>query len=76
MTKQAEEISEFLDSKTIESLGTFLEKEKGFEASADLIAIAFGAEKGFAKMKKEGIQKLVTSFKNNLTLLIQKTWAL
>ena len=74
MIKQAEEITEFLDSKTIESLGTFLDKDRGFEASADLIAIAFGAEKGFSKIKKDGIQKLVNSFKNNLTLLIQKTW--
>ena len=41
MTKQADEISDFLDSKTIESLSTFLEKEKGFEASADIIAVAF-----------------------------------
>ena len=74
MTKQADEISDFLDSKTIESLSTFLEKEKGFEASADAIAVAFGANEGFSKIKKDGIQKLVASFKNNLTLLIQKTW--
>ena len=53
MTKQADEISDFLDSKTIESLGSFLEKEKGFESFGDVIAIAFGAEKGFSKMKKD-----------------------
>ena len=74
MTKQADEISDFLDSKTIESLSTFLEKEKGYEASADIIAVAFGANEGFSKIKKDGIAKLVASFKNNLTLLIQKTW--
>ena len=74
MTKQADEISEFLDSKTIDALGTFLEKEKGFEASVDIIAIAFGSDKGFSKIKKEGVEKLVSSFKKNLTLLIQKTW--
>ena len=74
MTKQAEELSEFLDSKTIESLGSFLDKEKGYESFGDVIAIAFGSEKGFSKMKKDAVEKLVTSFKNNLTLLIQKTW--
>ena len=74
MTKQADEISDFLDSKTIESLTTFLDKDKGFEASADIIAVAFGSKEGFSKIKKDGIAKLVASFKNNLTLLIQKTW--
>ena len=74
MTKQADEISDFLDSKTIESLSTLLEKVKGYEASADIIAVAFGANEGFSKIKKDGIAKLVASFKNNLTLLIQKTW--
>ena len=74
MTKQADEISEFLDSKTIDALGTFLKKDKGYESSADLIAIAFGSEKGFSKKKGEAVEKLVSSFKNNLTLLIQKTW--
>ena len=74
MTKQADEISEFLDSKTIDALGTFLGKEKGYESSADIIAIAFGSDKGFSKIKKDGVDKLVDSFKKNLTLLIQKTW--
>ena len=74
MIKQAGEITEFLDSNTINALSTFLEKEKGYEASADLIAIAFGSEKGFAKKKGDAVEKLVSSFKNNLKLLIQKTW--
>ncbi|MCR4900482.1 MAG: hypothetical protein K5907_06675 [Treponema sp.] len=74
MTKQADEITDFLDSDTINSLSTFLEKEKGYESSADLIAAAFGSEKGFSKMKKDAVEKLVSSFKNNLKLLIQKTW--
>ena len=74
MTKQADEITDFLDSDTINSLSTFLDKEKGYESSADLIAAAFGSEKGFSKMKKDAVEKLVSSFKNNLKLLIQKTW--
>ena len=48
MTKQADILTEFLDSKTIDSLSTFLNKEKGYESSADAIAIAFGSGKGFA----------------------------
>ncbi|MBR5400685.1 MAG: hypothetical protein IK102_02635 [Treponema sp.] len=74
MTKQAGEITEFLDSKTIDALSTFLEKDKGYESSADLIAAAFGSDKGFSKIKAASVEKLVSSFKNNLTLLIQKTW--
>ena len=74
MTKQADILTEFLDSKTIDSLSVFLNKEKGYESSADAIAIAFGSGKGFAKMKEDAAEKLVSSFKNNLTLLIQKTW--
>lgn len=74
MTKQADILTEFLDSDTIAALSSFLEKSKGFESSADLIANAFGSGKEFSKMDKEGASKLVSSFKNNLTLLIQKTW--
>ena len=74
MTKQADILTEFLDTKTIDSLSTFLDKEKGFESSADTIALAFGSGKGFSKMNKDAAEKLVSSFKNNLTLLVQKTW--
>ncbi|MDY3722714.1 MAG: hypothetical protein SOZ96_09030 [Treponema sp.] len=74
MTKQADILTEFLDSKTIDSLSTFLNKEKSYESSADTIAAAFGSGKGFSKMKNDAVEKLVSSFKNNLTLLIQKTW--
>ena len=74
MTTQEEFISEFLDSSTISSLSDFVSKSEGFCDSADVIATAFGAEKGFSKMPAENVKKLVVSFKNNLTLLIQKTW--
>ena len=74
MTKQADILTEFLDSKTIDSLSTFLNKDKSYESSADTIAAAFGSGKGFSKMKEDAVEKLVSSFKNNLTLLIQKTW--
>ena len=74
MTKQEEFISEFLDSATIAALKDFIEKSESYYDAADLIAVAFGAEKGFSKMPEDGVNKLVISFKNNLTLLIQKTW--
>ena len=74
MTKQEEFISEFLDSATIAALKDFIEKSESYYDAADLIAVAFGAEKGFSKMPEDGVDKLVISFKNNLTLLIQKTW--
>lgn len=74
MTKQEEFISEFLDSATIAALKDFIEKSESYYDAADAIAVAFGAEKGFSKMPEDGVDKLVISFKNNLTLLIQKTW--
>lgn len=74
MTKQADILSDFLDSNTINALPAFLEKTSDYEASADIIAQAYGAQEGFSKTDEAGAKKLVSSFKNNLTLLIQKTW--
>lgn len=74
MTNQEEFISEFLGETAITALKDFISKAGDFYDSADCIAVAFGAEKGFSKMPFENVKKLVVSFKNNLTLLIQKTW--
>lgn len=74
MTTQEEFISEFLDASTISSLSDFISKSEDYYDSADKIAIAFGAAEGFSKMNAASVGKLVVSFKNNLTLLIQKTW--
>ncbi len=74
MTKEADILSDFLDTKTIDALPAFLDKSTDFESSADLIAIAFGADKDFSKIDEAASEKLVSSFKNNLTLLIQKIW--
>ena len=74
MTKQADILSDFVDSNTISALSDFLDKTDSFESAADLIAVAFGATNGFSKIDDSGAVKLVSSFKNNLTLLIQKTW--
>ena len=67
-------ISEFLDEETVKALPKFIDEADNFYEAADAIAVAFGAEKGFSKMPEDGVDKLVISFKNNLTLLIQKTW--
>lgn len=74
MLEQDEFISDFLDSETIAALPAFITEKDNFSASADKIACAFGAKSGFSAMNEESINKLVSSFKNNLTLLIQKTW--
>ena len=74
MTNQEEFISEFLDEETVKALPKFIAEPDNFYEAADAIAVAFGAEKGFSKMPEDGVDKLVISFKNNLTLLIQKTW--
>ena len=74
MSKIDEFIAEFLDSKTVNALSDFINKAGDFNSSADLIATAFGAAAGFSSMDDAAVSKLVVSFKNNLTLLIQKTW--
>lgn len=67
-------ISEFLDSDTIAALPSFISSKDNFKESADKIACAFGSKPGFSSMIDEDVKKLSISFKNNLTLLIQKTW--
>lgn len=67
-------ISDFLDKDTVNELANFLNKAEKFEKAADKIAVAFGSKTGFSKITPENAVKLSHSFKNNLTLLIQKTW--
>lgn len=67
-------INEFIDSDTITALNDFLNASDNLNKSADKIAIAFGSASSFTSKAEEDIQKLVISFKHNLTLLIQKTW--
>ena len=73
MTKQADILSEFLDAKTISALSDFLDKSEGYDDSVKLIASAFGFDFNISNID-EAAKKLLSSFKNNLTLLIQKTW--
>ena len=74
MISANELIADFLDKDTVTALSPFLEKAEKWEKSADKIAAAFGASSGFSKIDDGKAQKLTQSFKNNLTLLIQKTW--
>ena len=74
MSLQEEYISEFLDSDTVKALSVFIDNSNGYEKSADVIAKAFGAADNFSSMNDDASSKLLISFKNNLTLLIQKTW--
>ncbi|MBR5646244.1 MAG: hypothetical protein IKX23_06355 [Treponema sp.] len=74
MKKQDGFITEFLDNKTLSALSDFLSKNENFNKYSDIIATAFGAKPKFSTMKSEDVSKLIVSFKNNLTLLIQKTW--
>lgn len=65
---------EFIEQKNIDALSLFVRNSEDFSAPADSIAKVFGAKDNFSKMTDNEILKLVSSFKNNLTLLIQKTW--
>ncbi|MCF0242116.1 MAG: hypothetical protein HUK25_05720 [Treponema sp.] len=74
MERDNELISDFLDADTVSELKNFIDKAEKYEKAADKIAVAFGSKSGFSKINSENATKLSQSFKNNLTLLIQKTW--
>lgn len=68
-------IKDFLDEKVIDSLSALLSADGGENAfdSAAKIATAFGS--GELKIGTEDEEKrLVTSFRRNLSLLVEKTW--
>jgi hypothetical protein len=70
-------VEEFIDKKTSKALFTFIDsnEEAEFSQSADIIVRAFGADaKNLSQESAYEDKKLIVSFKNNLTLLIQKTW--
>ena len=73
MTKQVDILSEFVDSEVINALSDFLNKSEDFDSDADIIATAFGSGFNISALKNDS-SKLLSSFKNNLNLLIQKTW--
>ena len=72
-------IEQFIEKKSIQALKTFLtaEDEKSFTSAAIKIADAFGESSPFKKIADtttEAETKLITSFQNNIVLLVQKTW--
>ncbi|NLC93477.1 MAG: hypothetical protein GX677_08470 [Treponema sp.] len=72
--KANELISEFLDSSTISALSDFLTSTENYSSFVDTIATAFGYNKSLSNLSESDTKKLILSFRNNLTLLIQKTW--
>ena len=73
-------IEQFVDHSAIEALETLLSTDNPAQANASSIAVANsfnGLGQGFEKIIKNPggeEEKLISSFYNNLLLLIQKTW--
>ncbi|MCR4821389.1 MAG: hypothetical protein K5873_00770 [Treponema sp.] len=67
-------ITDFIEKNVIDSLDILLKSSDCEEISrcAAVVASQFGS--GFDISTEESVKKLTTSFKKNLTLLIQKTW--
>lgn len=68
-------VSQFVDKQTISALTTFIDSDDISDCAkqTDLIAKALGSDGSFLS-PEQNEKKLVASFKNNLILLIQKTW--
>lgn len=67
-------IEEFIDADTVKAVADFSESQDCKSESVNLIGKMFGFSGDFAEMNEANQQKLLVSFKNNLQLLIQKTW--
>lgn len=67
-------IEEFIDSDTVKAVADFSESQECNKNSVDLIGKMFGYAKDFSDLNNDDEKKLIVSFKNNLQLLIQKTW--
>jgi hypothetical protein len=76
MTKDC--IDDFIEKETAQAVEelTAAQKDAAGDATAAAITIAraFGADDGFTIPEKNEETKLLSSFEQNLTLLIQKTW--
>lgn len=69
-------VDSFIEKDVLEA-GHLILKEsdiKKVSNSASAIANAFGVDSSILKLDKSSDEKLISSFINNLTLLIQKTW--
>ncbi len=67
-------ISEFIDEKTVRAVADFTTGTGNENDDVDLIAQMFGYSGSFSASTNDDHNKLILSFKNNLKLLIQKTW--
>src|SRR5574344_2502491 len=72
-------IEQFIDKKSLQAMTAILtsDDEKNYTAAAVQIADAFGANGFFSKIadaSTDAESKLISSFHNNLVLLVQKTW--
>ncbi|MBR6079075.1 MAG: hypothetical protein IKQ43_01030 [Treponema sp.] len=73
-------ISEFVDKTSMDALATLIETKDIDEVSKSgaILASAFSGSdaefKQIADTTKDAEKKLISSFSNNLVLLIQKTW--
>ncbi len=67
-------IQEFIDADTVHAVEIFTGTDDNNKDDADKIAAMFGYSGSFSSATDEEHKKQVNSFKNNLKLLIQKTW--
>jgi hypothetical protein len=72
-------IEQFIDKKSLQAMTAFLTSndENMYTPAAEKIADAFGANGFFntiANPAADAEKKLISSFHNNLVLLVQKTW--
>lgn len=68
-------INEILDKEVVSALSTLISSSAfaDIEKSAKIVASSFGSNE-FNISSPENEEKLIQSFKKNLSLLIQKTW--
>lgn len=67
-------INDFIDADIIDAVKDFSSSQENLSTAIDLIGKMFGFSGNFSEMDEENQKKLLKSFKNNLQLLIQKTW--
>jgi len=68
-------IKDFIDSRTVQAVEDFVDMPRVTPETINLIAKMFGYEGDFSGLVRGSEEeRLLTSFKHNLTLLIQKTW--
>ena len=67
-------IKDFISKDAIDSLDILISSSDSSEISKSAVVVASQFGSGFDISQEDNVKKLITSFKKNLTLLIQKTW--